>query len=53
MKTPKDSELSDMVYVDRTGKFKFTWDVAGEVEGVFDYDGNLEFYTTYSDGDKY
>lgn len=53
MRSDKYPELSDCVYVDRTGKFRFTWDIAGEIEGVFDYDDNLDFFTTYSDGDKY
>lgn len=53
MKAPKDSELSDYIYVDRTGRMKFTWDLVGEIEGVFEWDTALDFFTTYSDGDKY
>lgn len=53
MKNQNDKELSDVVYVDRVGKFRFTWDIVGEVEGVFEWDELIEFYTTYSDGNKY
>lgn len=49
----KQPELSDWVYVDRFGKFRFTWDMVGEIEGIFDWDGQLDFFTTYSDGNKY
>lgn len=50
---PSDSQLSDMVYVSKDGRLKFTWDLVGEIEGVFEWDGLLDFFCTYSDGDKY
>ena len=52
-KRVKDSELSDLVYVSKDGKLKFIWDIYGEIEGVFEWDTILDFYSIYSDGDKY
>lgn len=45
--------LSTWVFVDNFGTFRFTWDLISEIDGVFDYDGNLDFFTKYSDGQKY
>ena len=50
---PLDSELSDLIYIAKDGKMKFTWDVFGEIDGVFEWDGLLDFFSTYSDGNKY
>jgi hypothetical protein len=52
-KRVKDSELSDLVYVAKDGKLRFIWDLFGEIDGVFDWDGQLDFYTILKDGDKY
>jgi hypothetical protein len=49
---PLDSELSDLIYIAKDGKMKFTWDVFGEIDGVFEWDDLLDFFSTYSDGNK-
>jgi hypothetical protein len=49
---PLDSELSELIYISNDGKLKFTWDVVGEIEGVFEWDDLLDFFSTYSDGNK-
>lgn len=46
----ENQEVSDFVFVDRYGRFRFLWDIVGEIDGVFDFDGNIDFYTKYSDG---
>lgn len=51
-RSPKDSELSDFVFVDRYGRFRFLWDIVGEIEGVFEWDEEIDFYTKYSDGPR-
>lgn len=51
---PKDEELSDFVFVDRYGRFRFLWDIVGTIEGVFEWDEELDFYTKYTNGrEKY
>lgn len=50
---PLDNELSDLIYIAIDGKLKFTWDLFGEIDGVFEWDDLLDFYSIYSDGKKY
>ena len=50
--SPLDSELSNFIYISNDGKLKFIWDVFGEIDGVFEWDGLLDFYSIYSDGNK-
>ena len=47
-----DDEVSELIYIAKDGKMKFTWDVFGEIDGVFEWDDLLEFYSIYSDGNK-
>ena len=49
---PLDGELSELIYISGNGKLKFTWDVFGEIDGVFEWDDLLDFYSIYSDGNK-
>ena len=37
--------ISDFVFVDKFGAFKFIYDFYGEIDGVFEFDRLLEFYT--------
>lgn len=47
------NEISDNVYVNRNGVIKLTWSLIGEVDGVFEWDGQLDFYTIYNTGFNY
>lgn len=40
---PDDSELSDYVFVDRYGTLRMVLYISGEIDGIFDWDGELDF----------
>lgn len=42
-KLPNDSELSDYVFVDRYGTLRMVLYISGEIDGVFEWDDELEF----------
>lgn len=52
--TNNDDEygMSTLVFVDRYGELRFTWDLINEIEGIFDWDGNLDFFIKYNDGQR-
>jgi len=41
----KNNFTSDFVFVDKFGSFKFIYDFYGEINGVYEFDRILEFYT--------
>ena len=51
-KLPDDSELSDYVFVDRHGTLRMVLYISGEIDGVFEWDHELEF-TILLDNNRY
>lgn len=42
-KLPSDNELSDYVFVDASGTLRMVLYISGEIDGVFQWDDELEF----------
>ena len=49
-KRPNDSELSDYVFVDECGTLRMVLYLSGEIEGVFEWDHELDFYIILNNG---
>lgn len=48
----KNNFTSDFVFVDKFGSFKFIYDFYGEINGVYEFDRILEFYTIETKEDE-
>ena len=54
MSKKNNSPTSDFVFVDKFGTLKFIHDFYGEINGVYEFDRLLEFYTIENkDQDNY
>ena len=45
MSKKNNSPTSDFIFVDKFGTLKFIHDFYGEINGVYEFDRLLEFYT--------
>jgi len=48
----RNNFTSDFIFVDKFGSFKFVYDFYGEINGVYEFDGILEFYTIETEEDE-
>jgi hypothetical protein len=48
----RNNFTSDFIFVDKFGSFKFVYDFYGEINGVYEFDGILEFYTIETKEDE-
>ena len=48
----RNNFTSDFIFVDKFGSFKFVYDFYGEINGVYEFDRILEFYTIETEEDE-